>query len=65
MWVYVLTASVFLLAVVGMAVGVIVSGKRLKGSCGGIMASDGRVIGDCLCARKGTKACDKVTPSAS
>ena len=50
----------FLLAAIGMALGVMVTGKRLKGSCGGIMGPDGEAIGDCLCARKGTNACEKV-----
>lgn len=52
--------GVFLLAAIGMALGVLITGKRLKGSCGGVMGPDGQALGDCLCARKGTNACDRV-----
>lgn len=62
--VFFITLAVFGLAVAGMAIGVMVSGKRLKGSCGGVIAPDGRVIGDCLCAREGEKACDKAEAPA-
>ena len=41
---------VFLLAVVGMAIGTIVTGRRLKGSCGGLGRIDG--AGHCnVCGR--------------
>lgn len=63
MWtVLAITVGVFLLAVVGMAVGVIVSGKRLKGSCGGAVGPNGTMIGDCLCARQGKKECESGPP---
>jgi hypothetical protein len=33
---FLIAAVVFLIAVVGMAIGVIVSNRRIKGSCGGL-----------------------------
>jgi hypothetical protein len=47
----------FLLAVAGMAVGVLLKGKRLSGSCGG-RGPDGRPLGECLCARENRPTCD-------
>ena len=41
-----LTGGVIALVMAGMAVGVAVTGRRLKGSCGG-------VGGDCACERAG------------
>ena len=41
---------VFVLAVIGMAMGTIVTGRRLKGSCGGLSNIDG--VGRCnVCGR--------------
>ncbi len=54
---FALAFLVFLLAVAGMAVGVVVAGKRLSGSCGGAMGPDGEALGDCLCARKQNDIC--------
>lgn len=47
---FLVTLGVLLICVIGMAVGVILSNKELKGSCGGL----GRVIGeDCMfCSKK-------------
>jgi len=45
---FVLTLAGFVFALAAMAVGVIVSGRRLRGSCGGV-ASDA-----CACKRAGT-----------
>ena len=47
----------FVLAVTGMAIGVLVKGKRLAGSCGG-RGPDGRPLADCLCAREKKPTCD-------
>lgn len=49
--------ALFLLAVAGMAVGVLIKGKRLSGSCGG-RGPDGRPLGECLCARENRPTCD-------
>ncbi|MEO0652931.1 MAG: hypothetical protein AAFZ65_19810 [Planctomycetota bacterium] len=49
--------ALFVLAVAGMAIGVIVNGKRLAGSCGG-RGPDGRPLADCLCARENKPTCD-------
>ncbi len=46
---FLIALGVFLIAVVGMAIGVIVSNKRIKGSCGGLAAmkdANGRSICD-------------------
>ena len=44
-----LTFTAMLLAVTAMAVGAMVTGRRLKGSCGGV----GPGSADCLCAKEG------------
>jgi hypothetical protein len=54
--VYLAAFLVFSLAVLGMAVGVIFSGRKLSGSCGGV-TPDGENLGDCLCARKENDIC--------
>ncbi len=38
MSVYLLTFAVFAVALAGMAIGVMLSGRRIKGSCGGLSA---------------------------
>lgn len=50
------TFFVFMLAVAGMAVGVIFSDRKLQGSCGGV-AADGTTLGDCLCEKKKQNLC--------
>lgn len=60
-----LAIGVFLLAALGMAIGLILAGKRLKGSCGGAIAPDGTVIGDCLCAREKKPPCDRAEPQVT
>lgn len=46
MTIFLLTFAILLTAVAGMAIGVVVAGKRLKGSCGGTESS-------CECLRQG------------
>lgn len=56
---FILAAVVFALALIGMSVGVIVSSRRLKGSCGGLAGlRDER--GQTLC-----EACDNPAPDCS
>jgi hypothetical protein len=50
MQIFLATALIFGLAMVGMAVGVIFSNRELKGSCGGT----GR---DCSCSAKARREC--------
>jgi hypothetical protein len=45
--IFLLTFAVFLLALGGMAIGVIVSDRRIRGSCGGLGALPGLEDGDC------------------
>jgi len=53
-----LAFAVFVLAVLGMAVGVLVSGRKLAKSCGGSAdAVEGDLLGDCVCARKDADIC--------
>lgn len=46
-----ITVSVFMIAFAGMAVGVIISNKAIKGSCGGISTIMGKSACD-ICALK-------------
>lgn len=52
---FLVTFLVFILFVVAMAVGVIFSNRRIKGSCGGLNSVDG-LEGECLLCNK---KCDK------
>ncbi len=57
-----LAAFVLLIvAVTAMALGVIVQGKRLSGTCGGRLP-DGTLIGDCLCEKAKQEACASGQP---
>ncbi|MFK5956256.1 MAG: hypothetical protein QM477_07410 [Planctomycetota bacterium] len=50
--------AVFAVAIVAMAVGVIVNGKKLAKSCGGSAdAVEADLLGDCVCARKDADIC--------
>ena len=48
--------AVFMLVIAAMAVGVIFSNRKIKGSCGGLNSVDG-LEGDCLLCSN--KKCDK------
>ncbi|MDP7062538.1 MAG: hypothetical protein QF489_06370 [Planctomycetota bacterium] len=50
---------VFVIAVTAMAIGVLVSGRKLAKSCGGLAdAVEGDLLGgDCVCARKDADIC--------
>lgn len=56
MEVFLITFGVFLLAVGGMAVG-LVRGRALSGSCGGV-GPDGEPLADCLCEMQNAPVCD-------
>ncbi len=47
MQIFMITFAVLLLAVVGMALGVILGDRRIHGSCGGVGNSNG---GSCACS---------------
>ena len=51
-----LTFTAMLIAVGAMAIGAMVTGRRLKGSCGGVGAAD------CICDREGRpRECERPT----
>jgi hypothetical protein len=53
-----LTFVVFVVAVLAMAVGVLVSGRKLAKSCGGSADHvEGDLLGDCVCSRKKADIC--------
>jgi hypothetical protein len=56
--VYLVTFGAFVVAVLGMGIGVLVRGKALKGSCGGVDPTTGRSLGDCLCERLKKPICE-------
>ena len=49
---WILTLGVFLICVVGMSVGVVLAGKRLQGSCGGLAAGLAVDQDACPCGKK-------------
>ncbi len=51
------TFLLFLLAIATMAIGLVVGGRRLSGSCGG-RDKDGKPLADCLCERKQRGECE-------
>ena len=60
MKVFILTLIILSVALLGMAIGAIIQGKYLKGSCGGL----GKIMGeDCLFCEKKDE-CDKKKLSA-
>lgn len=59
MQLFLITLAVFLIAAAGMSVGVVVAGKRIKGSCGGLAGfKDDR--GNPIC-----EACTNPSPQCS
>ena len=61
-----LTVFVFALALVGMAVGVILSNRRLKGSCGGLAGrqdTEGNLVCD-MCSDPSPECTGEREPSA-
>lgn len=54
---FVLAFLLFCGAVAAMAVGVLMSGRNLSSSCGGLSAKTGEDLGDCVCARKAADLC--------
>jgi len=58
MEVYLVTFGAFIVAVLAMAIGVVVRGKALKGSCGGVDPTTGRTLADCLCERLQKPICE-------
>jgi hypothetical protein len=54
-----LTFMLFAVALTAMAVGVLLSGRHLKGSCGGAAndVAEDSLLGDCVCARKEADIC--------
>ena len=49
---FIITLIVFLLAFFGLAIGVILYNRRIKGSCGGLGAIFGKDCDNCECGRK-------------
>lgn len=47
----------FSAAVAAMGVGVMLTGRKLHGSCGGMAVKNGSDLGDCVCARKTADLC--------
>ena len=57
--VFVITLSLFAIAMLGMGLGLIVSGRALKGSCGGneTLAAMGHEVSCGVCAKKEKEIC--------
>lgn len=53
---FLLAFALFSVAVAAMGVGVMLSGRKLSSSCGGL-SKTGEEIGDCVCARKQADLC--------
>jgi hypothetical protein len=52
MFVFLVTLAVLAIVMLAMAIGVMVSGRKLRGSCGGVGSSD------CACDAAGKPVCD-------
>lgn len=53
---FLIAFGLFAVAVAAMGVGVMLAGRRLSASCGGL-SRQGEAIGDCSCARKEADLC--------
>lgn len=60
----VLTVALFALAMTGMSLGVIVSNRRLQGSCGGeeVLGPDGNPLSCGACPKKEAEVCPSDDP---
>lgn len=56
---FVVTLTVMLVAVLGMSLGVVLTGRRLRGSCGGLTS------GSCACKEQGLETCTRKTSNPS
>lgn len=59
MWTVVLTILAFAVVMAAMALGVALTGRRLRGSCGGVGGAG------CVCKREGTEPADCPRKTAS
>lgn len=57
MTLFLITAALFILGWFLMSIGLIVSGKKLAGSCGGKTPEENDLLGNCLCSRKEADIC--------
>lgn len=64
MTVILLTLSIFAIAMVGMAAGLLVSGRLLRGSCGGeqVLGPDGNPLSCGSCPKKEQQVCPSDDP---
>lgn len=60
----ILSTGIFAIAMVGMSIGVIVSNRRLKGSCGGeeVLGADGNPLSCGACPKKEAEVCPSDDP---
>ena len=62
--IFIITISVFMVSFLGMAIGVVIADKRIKGSCGGIGALMGKAGCDSCsfkdkCETSGKEICEE------
>ena len=54
-----ITVAVFGICMAGGCVGYLLTGRELRGSCGGVRIEDGKIVGDCACARERSRSCSE------